>query len=176
MKHLNNIQKKQAAEERPDEFHSLNLSWSLVWCHYSFCQKTSICFVLFCQNCRACVCWDSTVLVNVPFFPFHPWKLFIYLYIEKSTEHIEIHLFWQMLVLGQWPKLSVISWIVTHDLWFILCCWTNKIINLALWPTIISLMWLLNLIPLGGQWGRRRRALNFVWRRALAYLVSLAVL
>lgn len=43
-----------------------------------------------------------------------------------------------MLVLGQRPKLSLIFWIVTQDLWFILCCQTNKIVHLAHWGIIIS--------------------------------------
>lgn len=43
-----------------------------------------------------------------------------------------------MLVLGQRPRLSLIFWIVTQDLWFILCCQTNKIVHLAHWWIIIS--------------------------------------
>lgn len=50
---------------------------------------------------------------------------------------IKIHLFWQMLVLGQRPKLSLIFFgIVTQDwhlfcFFLLLCCQTNKIAHLA---------------------------------------------
>lgn len=43
-----------------------------------------------------------------------------------------------MLVLGQRPKLSLIFWIVMQDLWFILCCQTNKIVHLAHRRIILS--------------------------------------
>lgn len=72
---------------------------------------------------------------SVFLFSFHPWIiscLFI-IYFESK-----IHLFWQMLVLGQRPKLSLIFWIVMQDLWFILCCQTNKIVHLAHRRIILS--------------------------------------
>lgn len=74
--------------------------------------------------------------IRLALFPFHPQNitcLFV-IYFEN-----EIHLFWQMLVLGQWPKLSLIFWTATQDLWFILCCQTNKIVHLSHCRIIIFL-------------------------------------
>lgn len=94
-------------------------------------------------------------LSDLLFSPFHPQNitcLFV-IYFEN-----EIHLFWQMLVLGQWPKLSLIFWTATQDLWFILCCQTNKIVNLSHCRIIIFLegiqCWTLVLFVLfgAGQW------------------------
>lgn len=88
-------------------------------------------------KCLTDVHWDATVLYQTCFFPpFHPQNitcLFV-IYFEN-----EIHLFWQMLVLGQWPKLSLIFWTATQDLWFILCCQTNKIVHLSHCGIIIFL-------------------------------------
>lgn len=100
-------------------------------------HRTKIAPVLSVENPHFFVSVPRVVCCCFFFLPlsFHPWtitRLFM-IYFESK-----IHLFWQMLVLGLRPKLSLIFWIVTQDLWFILCCQTNKIAHLAHSRIIIS--------------------------------------
>lgn len=105
--------------------------------------------------------------VCAPFFTSSMDHKLFYLFIYFENK---IHLFWQMLVLGQRPKLSLIFWIVTQDLWFRLCCQTNKIVHLAHW-WIISSPQRDVIVELVLVWGENAGHRFFVWNRALAFFL-----
>lgn len=91
----------------------------------------------------------------------HPWTITPLFMIHFENK---LHLFWQMLVLGQRPEPSLIFFgIVTQDshfVFFLLCCQTNKIAHLAHGGIIIFLQGdtMLNLFLVFGE--KRFRTLN----------------